>query len=123
MIYGIGVDIAKVARFSRWVKEPGMVGRFFNQNEIRPFSSVQAACEHYAARFAAKEAFGKALGTGIFCFELKDIYITHDEAGRPLLNVQGKARKILENKCKNAKIHVSLSHEKEYATAFVVIEC
>ena len=122
MIFGVGVDIAKVSRLEKWVTNPEMTARFFNQKEFGTFGSKMAACEHYAARFAAKEAFGKALGTGIFGFELTDIYIVNTESGKPELIVEGKAAEILKNKCGNSKIHVSLSHEKEFATAFVVIE-
>lgn len=122
MIIGIGVDISKVSRFEKWVKDENMIPRFFNSAEINSCRSIQAACEHYAARFAAKEAFGKALGVGLSGYDLKDVYVVNDENGRPELKVENKAKELLESKCVNPKIHVSLSHEKEYATAFVVIE-
>lgn len=122
MIIGIGVDITKVSRFEKWVKESHMISRFFNERERNDSSSIQSACEHYAARFAAKEAFGKALGSGIIGFDLKDIYIQNEASGKPCLFVEGKALELLKSKCENPIIHVSLSHEKEYATAFVVIE-
>ena len=94
MIFGIGTDIAKVSRFEKWVKSPEMIARFFNQKECNSASSVQSAAEHYAARFAAKEAFGKALGTGIFGYELTEVYIQNDENGKPELFVEGKALEI-----------------------------
>ncbi|MBQ5908255.1 MAG: holo-ACP synthase [Treponema sp.] len=122
MIIGIGVDISKVSRFEKWVKDEKMIPRFFNAAEINNCRSIQSACEHYAARFAAKEAFGKALGVGLAGYDMKDIYIVNDENGRPELKVENKAKDLLESKCENPIIHVSLSHEKEYATAFVVIE-
>ena len=122
MSIGIGVDISKVSRFEKWVKDEKMIPRFFNAAEINNCRSIQSACEHYAARFAAKEAFGKALGVGLAGYDMKDIYIVNDENGRPELKVENKAKDLLESKCENPIIHVSLSHEKEYATAFVVIE-
>ena len=130
MIFGIGTDIAKVSRFEKWIKNPEMFMRFFNGKEIADSKSSQALCEHYAARFAAKEAFSKALGTGISAFELKDVFITNDKNGKPLLNVEGKARNLLQEKVcaftgrseSSYSLHVSLSHEKEYAIAFVIIE-
>ena len=122
MIIGIGVDISKVSRFEKWVKDEKMIPRFFNAAEINNCRSIQSACEHYAARFAAKEAFGKALGVGLAGYDMKDIYIVNDENGRPELKVENKAKDLLESKCENPIIHVSLSHEKEYATGFVVIE-
>ena len=118
----IGVDISKVSRFEKWVKDEKMIPRVFNAAEINNCRSIQSACEHYAARFAAKEAFGKALGVGLAGYDMKDIYIVNDEKGRPELKVENKAKDLLESKCENPIIHVSLSHEKEYATAFVVIE-
>ena len=87
MIAGIGTDIAKVSRFEKWVRNPGMTERFFNAKELSSASSEAARCQHYAARFAAKEAFSKALGTGISGFDLKDVYITNDSEGKPLLNI------------------------------------
>ena len=121
MICGIGTDISEVKRFQKWVDNSHIYKRFFNEKEIMEKGSNSAKCQHYAARFAAKEAFSKALGTGIV-FELKDVYITNDELGKPLLNVEGKAADILKDKFGNCNLHISLSHEKEYAVAFVIIE-
>lgn len=122
MIYGIGTDITEVKRFKKWISDPSMLERFYNPLEMMTGGSEKANLEHYAARFAAKEAFAKALGTGIMGYELKDVYITKDKEGKPFINVSGKAEKILYERCGKCQVHVSLSHEKEYATAFVVIE-
>lgn len=122
MFFGIGVDITAVKRFEKWVNSPDMIERFFNEKEIKSGKSLSAVCQHYAVRFAAKEAFSKALGTGISGFNLKDVYITNDEFGKPIINVQNSAEEILKNRCQNYKLHVSLSHEKEYAIAYVIIE-
>ena len=75
MIFGIGTDISQVNRFEKWVENPQMFMRFFNPAEIMEKGSLAAKCQHYAARFAAKEAFSKALGTGIAGFELKEVYV------------------------------------------------
>lgn len=123
MIYGIGTDIAKVSRFEKWVKNEEIINRFFNPLEIMQNGNLNARCEHYAVRFAAKEAFSKALGTGITGFKLTDVFITNDENGKPVINVQNEAKKMLEKRCGKCNVFVSLSHEKEFATAFVVIEC
>lgn len=122
MVFGIGVDITAVKRFEKWVNSPDMIERFFNEKEIKSGKSLSAVCQHYAVRFAAKEAFSKAIGTGISGFNLKDVYITNDEFGKPIINVQNSAEEILKNRCQNYKLHVSLSHEKEYAIAYVIIE-
>ena len=63
MIFGIGTDIAETKRFEKWVSNPSMYERFFNAAEQMEGGSVNRRCQHYAVRFAAKEAFSKALGT------------------------------------------------------------
>ena len=123
MLFGIGCDITKVIRFEKWVKNPDIISRFFREEELAPSSwGKLRKCEHYAARFAAKEAFSKALGTGI-AFSLKDIWVVHNDLGCPLLKVSGKAKELLEEKCgKNVRILLTMSHEKEYAIAYIAIE-
>lgn len=123
MIYGIGTDITEVRRFDKWCKTPQMIERFFNEKELMENGSDSAKAQHYAVRFAAKEAFSKALGTGISGFELKDVYVQKNEDGKPFLVFENSAEKILREKCGKCSVHISLSHEKEYATAFVIIEC
>ena len=70
----------------------------------------------------AKEAFSKALGTGITGFSLKDVWIENDKSGKPEFCFGSSAESLLREKCGTCKVFVSLSHEKEYAVAFVVIE-
>lgn len=123
MIFGIGVDICQISRFSEKVSDEKFISRFFNEKEIKTdLNSIQKASEYYASRFAAKEAFSKALGTGIRDFELKDVYVEKNDLGKPELKVEKSAETQLHKLIKNPKIHLSISHEKEYAQAFVVIE-
>lgn len=129
MIFGIGTDIAKVSRFEKWVNNPEMIRRFFNECEICQVEEaliekrLHFLCEHYAARFAAKEAFSKALGTGFVGLELSDFGIKKDENGKPEFFFGSKTADIIERRCgKGAKVFVSISHEKEYAVSFVTIE-
>lgn len=122
MIGGIGTDITEVKRFEKWIKNPEMLQRFFNEKEMSSAKSDSAKCQHYAARFAAKEAFSKALGTGITGFNLKDVYITNNSEGAPLLNIEGAALSLMKERLGNCKAFVSLSHEKEYAIAYVILE-
>jgi holo-[acyl-carrier protein] synthase len=129
MIFGIGTDIAKVSRFEKWVHNPEMIRRFFNECEICQVEEaliekrLRFLCEHYAARFAAKEAFSKALGTGFVGLELSDFGIKKDENGKPEFFFGSKTADIIERRCgKGAKVFVSISHEKEYAVSFVTIE-
>ena len=124
MIFGIGCDIVYVSRLQKWIKNPDIIKRFFNPKETasEPMSE-QRLCEHYAVRFATKEAFSKALGTGLRGFELTDVHVENDENGRPELLLENKAEELAEGLCgKGYRIHLSLSHEKEYALAYVVIE-
>ena len=122
MIAGIGTDIADVRRFEKWVNNPEMLERFFNEKEQSSAGSMAAKCQHYAARFAAKEAFSKALGTGIAGFSLKDVYITKNSEGKPSLNIEGAALSLMKERLGECTALVSLSHEKDYAVAFVVLE-
>ena len=124
MIFGIGCDIVYVTRLQKWIKNPDIIRRFFHPKEIACESmSDQRLCEYYAVRFAAKEAFSKALGTGLRGFELNDIHVENNENGKPELFLENKAKSITDSLCgKNARVHLSLSHEKEYALAYVVIE-
>ena len=127
MIFGIGTDIVETGRFKNWVNNGEILKRYFAEEEqfsgdISDERHVNRICQHYAVRFAAKEAFSKALGTGIFGFELKDVYVIKNSEGKPSIVLKNKALTLLQERCGNANVFVSLSHEKEYATAFVVIE-
>lgn len=130
MIFGIGIDLAKCSRFQKWIDNPKMLERFFNPEEIlekkesMTAARQSASLQHYAARFAAKEAFSKALGCGLV-FDLRDLFIQNDKNGKPMLAIQGSAQEALKKYCpdwQNAKFFVSLSHEKEFAIAQVIIE-
>ena len=122
MIFGIGTDIVDVSRMKKWVDSGALIERFFNILECKDFKSVSKACEYYANRFAAKEAFSKALGTGLSGFDLKDVFVLNDENGRPFVVLENSAEKIFKKMCGNSKIHISLSNEKQFAVAYVIIE-
>ncbi len=124
MIFGVGVDIVKIARFEKWAKNPALIERFFNERERLPLGAKERRfSEHYAARFAAKEAFSKALGTGLCGFALSEVWIENKESGEPKIVLSGNAqKKVVEKAGSGANVFVSLSHEKEFAVAFVVIE-
>ena len=122
MITGIGVDIVKVQRMQRWLKMPALLERFFHQQEISTALSRGSSAElSLAARFAAKEAFGKALGTGFEGIVLKDIVVINCHNGKPEINVFGTALAALKQNGAN-RIHLSLTHESESAVAMVVLE-
>lgn len=117
MILGIGTDIADIARIEKIIKNTNFCERFFTDNENKYFEQRKFSSQTVAGNFAAKEAVAKALGTGVRGFFLKDIEVLRDELGKPYVNISGKAGEL----CKG-KIHISISHSREYATAFAVIE-
>jgi len=124
MIISIGIDIVEVYRIRETLaRTPRFVERVYTANE-REYCEAKgaAAAQSYAARFAAKEAFLKALKTGWRGrITWHDIEIVSDETGVPSLEIRGEAREILENTGAN-KIHLSLSHTTEHAVAQVVLE-
>jgi len=122
MILGIGIDVVHVYRLKRWEKIPGLFQRFFHDDELKAaLPKGEAGILSLAARFAAKEAFGKALGTGLHGFSLKEIEVMNDQLGKPYLRVHGRALEALE-KLGGRKVNISLSHERDNALAVVVIE-
>ncbi|GAB4320532.1 MAG: holo-[acyl-carrier-protein] synthase [Candidatus Sumerlaeia bacterium] len=124
MIIGTGVDIVEIERIGR------LLDRFGERFVRRTFSDVERAyCagrplpeQHYAARFAAKEAFVKAIGTG-FTQKIvwRDIGVVNEPSGQPLLVVNGRAREVMEQ-LGATTAWVSLSHSKTHAVAVVVLE-
>lgn len=120
MIGGIGVDIVASERFENWLADPGKVARFFNEVELRKCVGAGAAAS-LAVRFAAKEAFGKALGCGLSGISLRDIWVENEEGGRPLLKITGTARKKFDE-FGGKQVHLSLSHDAGMAVAMVLVE-
>lgn len=122
MIIGIGCDLVRVARFESWEGNIGKLERFFHPDEVRYCRSQESgAAASLAARFAAREAFAKALGCGLGAFALADAWVTPDADGRPVLMLRSAARTALE-RSGGTKVHLSLAHERDYAMATVVVE-
>jgi holo-[acyl-carrier protein] synthase len=124
MIYGIGTDIIEVARIEKVMeRDIGFRDKIFTPGEIAYCETKKHKFENYAARFSAKEAFLKAIGTGWrFGIRFADIDVFHDDLGKPFIRVTGKAKELITD-LSISKIHVSLSHLKEMATAIVILEC
>ncbi len=124
MIFGTGVDIVKIERIKRVIEKWGdrFIDRVFTPDEkafclkrLRPYRA-------FALRFAAKEAFSKAMGTGMKSGVFwKDIEVYHLKSGKPCLKVYGTSLSICENE-KIKGYHVSLSDEDEYGIAMVILE-
>jgi phosphopantetheine--protein transferase-like protein len=122
MIYGIGTDIIKIERMkiavNRWDRK--FLERIFTENEIRYAYKKKDPYLSLAVRFAAKEAFIKAIGCPM-PISLKEIEILNRESGRPFINVKGRLSTFFDKNTIRCA-HVSLSHEQEYGVAFVVLE-
>jgi len=106
----------------RWRQQPGLLERYFHPQELAIALSRGMEADHsLAVRFAAKEALGKALGTGLEGIVLKDIMVINHRNGRPELQVFGTALEALHKSGAN-RIHLSLTHEQDNAVAMVVLE-
>jgi holo-[acyl-carrier protein] synthase len=124
MIYGIGTDIVEVARIEASVSQFGddFAKRILAQSELASYMASQIKPRFLAKRFAAKEAFAKALGTGLRApATFQNIAVSHDELGKPILLLAPELQRFLNNK-NISKAHVSISDEKNLAAAFVVLE-
>lgn len=121
MIIGVGVDIIEIARIEEAAKNVNFMERVFTGNEIEYLKSRKMRPEYIAGRFAAKEAVSKALGTGFREFPIKDIEIDRNSLGKPMVILKGKAKQIAQRHGKY-KIHLSISHDKTKAVAYVIIE-
>jgi|TARA_B100001059_G_scaffold217340_1_gene236502 holo-[acyl-carrier protein] synthase len=123
-IYGIGTDIISVDRIKNSLKNKDFIQRIFNKKEILKCKKINNSINCYAKRFAAKEAFSKALGTGISNgISFNEIVILNKKSGKPYINVINQTKKTLNKKFKRKKLKISLSlsDEKKYAVAFVTI--
>ena len=122
-IYGIGVDIISINRIKKLHKNDNFLKRIYSKEENFKCNKLINSINCYAKRFAAKEAFSKALGTGISKgISFNEIIVLNDKNGTPFITLKGKTKKIFEKKLKKkAKIFLSLSDEKKYAIAFVTI--
>ncbi|HRO47626.1 holo-ACP synthase [Agriterribacter sp.] len=120
MVTGIGTDIVETGRIAKAIeKEKGFRELVFSKNEIAYCESKTNKYQHYAARFAAKEAFFKAMGTGWKNgTAFHEVEIINTGNGKPELQLLGETAVTVGA----VRIHVSLSHVKSMATAVVVIE-
>lgn len=122
MITGVGIDLVSISRLAQKIESRPFVEKIFSAKEIAYCESTAKKEQHYAARFAAKEAFLKATGKGMTMgFNLKDIEILKNESEQPVIQLHGDFEK---SKAKEGwqSIHVSLSHEGDKAIAIVIIE-
>ena len=124
-ILGIGVDIIKNARIRKLIKSNKFKSRIYTAREIKLSKKTKNKIAFFSKRFAAKEAFSKALGTGFSLnLNFKDIEIINDKKGMPKYVENKKIIKIVQRKHKIKKFNsfLSISDEKDYSTAFAIIE-
>ena len=124
-ILGIGVDIIKNARIRKLIKNNKFKSRIYSTKELKLSKKTKNKIAFFSKRFAAKEAFSKALGTGFSSnLNFKDIEIINDKKGMPKYAENKKIIKIVQRKYKIKKFNsfLSISDEKDYSTAFAIIE-
>ena len=124
-ILGIGVDIIKNKRIKDSIKNHRFKDRIYSSNELKQSTLSKDKIRYFSKRFAAKEAFAKALGTGFRNnLNFKDIEIINDKFGKPYYAKTKKITKLIkkEFKVKSFNCFLSISDEKDYSTAFTIIE-
>ncbi len=123
MIFGLGIDIIHVPRVDKGlVRTEGLKETLFTAREIAYCESRGKSSQHFAARFAAKEAFLKAMGSGWRDgYRFNEIEILNDGSGKPEAFVHGKVKTFCEEKG-ISRVHVSLSHTQDLAEAVVILE-
>lgn len=124
MIYGIGTDIVEVTRIEASIQQFGdeFAKRILAESEFESYMQTQIKARFLAKRFAAKEAFSKALGTGLRApATFQNIAVSHDNLGKPLLVLATELEDFIQSK-NITHMHISISDEKNLAAAFVVLE-
>ena len=123
-ILGNGVDIIQNSRIKKLIKNKKFILRVFSKNEINESKKTINKVNFFAKRFAAKEAFVKSIGLGFRKgINLKDICVHKDKLGKPNIVLNSKVKKVLSKKFSSNrfKIFLSLSDEKDYSIAYVIL--
>ena len=124
-ILGIGVDIIENKRIEHSIKSLKFKNRIYSLKELKQSTLIKKKINFFTKRFAAKEAFAKALGTGFrINLNFKDIEVINDKMGKPFIVLTKKVTNIIKKnfKVKNFNCFLSISDEKDYSTAFVIIQ-
>ena len=127
MIIGIGSDLVDISRIDKTLKKFGtrFINRCFSKNEIKLSEKSYNKASYYAKKFAAKEAFTKAFGTGISNgVYFKDIEIYNNKYGKPIIKLYGNVKKqynLIEKNKNDLSLNLSITDEKNLAHAFVII--
>jgi holo-[acyl-carrier-protein] synthase len=116
----VGIDLVEINRIERSIKNPRFCSRVLGKTEYSQLEMRGFPVQSIAASFSAKEAFSKALGTGLRGFSMNEVELLRGEDGHPFLNLSGRALKIAESR--NLQFSVSVTHTKLYAAAVVIGE-
>tara|TARA_B100001093_G_C26250680_1_gene768368 strand:- start:128 stop:514 length:387 start_codon:yes stop_codon:yes gene_type:complete len=124
-ILGIGVDIIENTRINKSLKNNLFIKRIFSNSEIISAKKIKDKKNYYAKRFAAKEAFVKAIGTGFRNnLNFKDIIVIRNKVGKPSFKINKKIKDIIKKQFKISSFNffLSISDEKKYSIAYVVLQ-
>lgn len=124
MIVGVGIDSVSISRIAGLIEKYGrrFLKKIFTEDEIAEGLGRRDSAQYFAARFAAREAFFKALGTGWGRgISLREVSVIREESGRPLLSLSNRALEAAESRG-TSTTHISLSHEAGTAQAIVILE-
>lgn len=116
----VGIDLVEIGRIEKSVGSQRFVERVYGKSERAEFARRPNCASSMAAAFAAKEAFSKAIGTGIRGFSLREVELLHDTLGAPYLFLSGKAADIAAGR--SLRFCVSVTHTEHYASAVVIAE-
>lgn len=117
-MYSVGIDSIKIERIARSIKRERFINRVYGDDELREIIERGRHPRSFAVSFAAKEAFSKAMGTGISGFSLNEVELMHNEKGAPYLKLTGNALRMA--KSRNLAFSVSVTHTDDIATVIVL---
>lgn len=122
MIIGLGVDLVSIQRLAGSLENPAFARKVFTPAEIAACQAFKNAAEHFAGKFAVKEAFMKAIARGLSQeVWFRDIEVLNHESGEPYLNLTGEAEKAFQA-LELTHTHISISHTAGFAVAVVILE-
>ncbi|MDA8080204.1 MAG: holo-ACP synthase [Actinomycetota bacterium] len=118
----VGTDILEINRFRKVLeRRPGLRRKIFTEAEVAYCESKADSIPHFAARFCAKEAFSKAIGSGVRAFSMSEVEVVRNDLGKPGIELSGRAQKIASDLAVK-DVDVSMSHSDLFAVAVVVVE-
>lgn len=118
MEFKIGIDSVEIERIKKSIEKESFVKRVYGEKELFELKEKNMAAQSAAACFCAKEAFSKAIGTGVTGFNLNEVETLHDEKGKPFLVFSGNAEKIVDES--GLSFDISITHTDTVATAVVI---